>query len=145
MPWQAQLVSVSPMQNGRITLTYRYDDAVTGRTFTESVEVLSAQTDAWVQNRGAGRAVELDALDAFAPRAQAATGPVVVTDHLKTLPPPTPDQLAANEWVNKVNQASRIKTMVSLGVAQKSDTDILAALQTDIQATFLPEYQQYLR
>lgn len=145
MAWRATLIEVQPPQKGRVTLVYEYTDEATTRVFRESVDTLSAQTDAWVQNRGAGRAVELDALDAFALRAASAVGEVVVTDHLKTLPPPTDEQVAANAWVDKVNQVSRINTMVALGVAQKTDLDSLAILQADIQASFLPSYQQYLR
>lgn len=144
MGWTARLVSVGDLVNGEIPLTYEYTDAATGRTFRETVKTHTQQTDAWVQNRGAGRAVELDALDAFKARAQAAIGPVVVTDHLATLPPPTQAELDARAWADKVNEAAKIKAAVSIGVATKADTDRLVVLDEEIKATYLPEYKTLL-
>ena len=145
MSWTARLVNVGDAVNGEIPLTYEYTDAATGRTFRETVKTHTQQTDAWIQNRGAGRAVELDALDAFKTRAQAAIGPVVVTDHLATLPPPTQAELDARAWITKVNEATQIRAAQTLGVMTQADTDRLAVLVAEIRATYLPAYRQYLR
>jgi hypothetical protein len=140
----SQLLAVDTLL-GKLRLTYRHRDPSTGRQLDETVEVLSQQTPAWVQNRGAGRAVELDALDAFTASAQAAVGPVVVTDHLATLPPPTAAQIATQVWIDKINLAQQYKAAKALGVSTPADDTALTALLADIKATFLPEYKQYLR
>jgi len=144
MAWQSQLVSVSDPVNGEITLTYEYLDKATDRTFYEKVQARTQQTDAWVQNRGAGRALELDALDAFADRAKQVVGPVVVTDHLATLPPPTQAELDARAWSANVNEAARIRAAQTLGVATQADLERLAVLDAEIKAGYLPEYKDFL-
>lgn len=145
MSWTAKLVSVSDAVNGVITLTYEYTDPATGRTFRETVNTHTQQTDAWVQNRGAGRAKELDELDAFKVRAESAVGPVTVTDHLATLPPPPKSELDARVWVAKVNEAAAIRAANQLGVATQADLDRLTTLMAEIKATYLPEYKNFLR
>ena len=145
MSWTARLVNAGDPKDGCVVLTYEYTDPATARSFQEDVVVSSEQTDAWIQNRGAGRAVELDKLDAFKARAQAAVGPVVVTDYLATLPPPTQVELDARAWIAKVNEAAQIRAANQLGVATQADLDRLATLVAAIKATYLPGYKQYLR
>lgn len=141
----SQLESVEGPVNGVVTLVYRHTDPDTGRTQTERVETRHAQTDAWIHNWGAGRAQELDALDAFASRAQGAKGVVVVTDHIASVPPRSAEQLAAEQWVQKINEADRIQKAVSWGFATKADADRLAVLRTEIVAEARPNYKDFLR
>lgn len=138
----SQLVTVVTA-NGITTLTYRHTDPTTGRTHTEQVTTRVAQTPAWIQNWGASRALELDALDAFTVLAESKKGLTVVTSN--DPPPPTAAELAAMAWVAKVNEAQQIRAAKALGVATAEDDARLLVLVADIKSTYLPGYKAYLR